>query len=246
MATYKTKAIILSSYPYREHDRIISFFSDSFGRIEARARGIRKIQSKLAGHLEPFIETELLLANGRRWDILAGSRTINANAAIRQDFERTAAASVCVEAVKRITKPLSREHGLYELLRSILHKLEKEDLSARKQELTVKFLWHLVSLSGFAPELDHCINCKKESKTGSFSYEGGGILCQNCANRDVFAASVNQDILNQLKERHQTLALETQNIITTFWNRIIEAPLGSWNFFQEVYKSPHLENKSAG
>ncbi|PIQ80173.1 MAG: DNA repair protein RecO, partial [Parcubacteria group bacterium CG11_big_fil_rev_8_21_14_0_20_41_14] len=49
MATYKTKSIILSSYPYREHDRIITFYSKEFGKMDARARGARKITSKLAG-----------------------------------------------------------------------------------------------------------------------------------------------------------------------------------------------------
>src|SRR3990167_2807405 len=123
MATYKTQAIILSSYPFREHDRIVSFFSDAFGRIEARARGVRKIGSKLAGHLEPFIKTELLLANGRRWDILAGSRTHDSRSEIRSDIVKNAAASVCVEAVKLATRPFFREYGLYRGLDRVLAQL---------------------------------------------------------------------------------------------------------------------------
>ena len=245
MATYKTKAIILSSYPYREHDRIISFFSDSFGRIEARARGVRKIESKLAGHLEPFIETELLLANGKRWDILAGSRTINAQATIRHDFEKIAAASVCVEAVKRITKPLSREHGMYELLQNVLSNLEKEDVLNKHNELVSQFLWHLIGLSGFAPELSNCINCKKEVVDGSFSFEGGGILCADCSSHDVLSESINKNTLLHLR-KNKIIEPEARQIVSTFWNRIIEVPLLSWEFFIAINKSSYLESQGEG
>ena len=234
MATYKTQAIILSSYPYREHDRIISCFSDSFGRIEARARGVRKIESKLAGHLEPFIKTELLLANGRRWDILAGSRTREAHREIRASISKTAAASVCVEAVKRATRPFGREHSVYRFLDETLAQLSLAPHLQRETEITARFVWQLCALTGFAPELSQCINCKKRLSAGAFSCEGGGMLCSACAPRDAFADAADEAVLAELKGSSAAFGRQTQLITKRFWNYVFEEPLESWNFHHSV------------
>ena len=235
MATYKTKAIILSSYPYREHDRIISFYSDEYGKMEARARGARKIQSKLAGHLEQFIETELLLANGRRWDILAGSRTQNPQCEIRNHIESIASASVMSQAVKIITKPLNKDIRIFNLLKSGLHILEKENISqSHSQVLVGSFLWKLLAISGFAPELRNCINCRRESDNSNFSLEGGGILCNNCKNRDIFALEIDKTIQKELLESN-ILSEKSFDIVTRYWSKIVDhAELKSLSFFQNI------------
>jgi DNA repair protein RecO (recombination protein O) len=235
MATYKTRAIILSSYPYREHDRIVSFYSDEYGRMEARARGARKIQSKLAGHLEQFIETELLLAHGKRWDILAGSRTQNAQPSIRNNIESIASASVCAQAVKIITKPLSNDARIFNLLKKALYILEREDISQlQSRALVGAFLWKLLAISGFAPELKNCINCRRESKDVNFSLEGGGILCNNCKNRDIFAISVNESVYKELLESN--IASEKSfDIVTRYWSKIVDhTELKSLEFMKSV------------
>jgi len=233
MATYKTHAIILSSYPYREHDRIISFFSEEFGRIDVRARGVRKIESKLAGHLEPFIKTELLLANGRKWDILAGSRTRDPRREIRSDINKIAAASVCVEAVKMATRPMSREHGVYHLLDEALTRLSHAP-SGQEAPITGQFVWHMLASTGFKPELLQCINCKKKLSSGAFSCEGGGMLCPACASRDAFADAASEYVLAELRGVRQTFGSVTQSIAQRFWNYVFEEPLESWRFYHTI------------
>ncbi|MBU2575848.1 DNA repair protein RecO [Patescibacteria group bacterium] len=234
MATYKTKAIILSSYPYREHDRIITFYSEEFGKMDARARGTRKITSKLAGHLESFIETELLLANGRRWDILAGSRTLNNHYIVRSSVEKLASASVCSEAIKHITKPLSSDKRVYGLMRALLVGLEKMHEKHGQKYLVATFLWQLLGISGFRAELKNCINCRTELKEGSFSFEGGGILCDNCKYKDMLSIEIDKIILNQLKTSNLK-SEESQSIAKRFWQSIVDhRPLDSLDFFETV------------
>jgi len=234
MATYKTKSIILSSYPYKEHDRIITFYSKEFGKMDARARGARKITSKLAGHLEPFIETELLLANGRRWDILAGSRTIKTNQNLRSDYLKLAAASVCVEAVKNITKPLSSDARVFQLLRAIISELELSQSKSRQKHLVATFLWQLLGLSGFKAELDHCIQCRISLSSGSFSFEGGGVLCHNCARQDMMAHEAGPKTIAELRAFTLTTK-EAQAIAKQFWERIVDfKPLNSLQFFELI------------
>ena len=237
MATYKTKAIILSSYPYREHDRIISFFSEQYGRMEARARGTRKLESKLAGHLEPFIETELLLAPGRHWDILAGSRTLQSRQKLRSSLELVALASLCAEAAKLITRPQAADQRIFNVLKSTFSYLEDERLSlAHKQSLGISFLWQMLRLSGFAPELGRCIRCRSAAQNGAFSFEGGGILCSNCSNHDLFAIPLNSELLSELKDQSLKDSLTARRVVIGFWRQVVDyAELRSWKFLEAIH-----------
>lgn len=54
MSTYQTHAIILKRVDIFEADRLYHIYTENFGKIRTIAGGARKINSKLAGHLEPF------------------------------------------------------------------------------------------------------------------------------------------------------------------------------------------------
>lgn len=54
MAAYKTNAIILKRVDIFEADRLYHIYTENFGKIRTIAGGVRKINAKLAGHLEPF------------------------------------------------------------------------------------------------------------------------------------------------------------------------------------------------
>lgn len=251
MPTYKTRAIILSSQPYREHDRIVSFYSEDYGRIDARARGCRKLASKLAGHLEPFVETELLLAWGRHWDILAGSRTVAAQARVRSQLELAAAAAVCCEAVKLISKPLAPDRRVWLLLSETLSELDRLTPKARiKKEPALgsflgvsplpdshsqlyhtlvlgarqridRFLWNLLCFSGFAPEMKKCIHCRRHIQSGFFSREGGGALCVDCCGRDGLAVKMEPGDLAALSGGQSTLSEQARQVVIGWWQTVV-------------------------
>jgi len=52
MTEYSTKAVILGREPKGEFDEVLTLYSKDFGKISALAKGVRKITSKLYGHLQ--------------------------------------------------------------------------------------------------------------------------------------------------------------------------------------------------
>ena len=54
MPAYQTDAIILKREDAFEADRIYHIYTRDFGKVRALATGVRKINAKLSGHLEPF------------------------------------------------------------------------------------------------------------------------------------------------------------------------------------------------
>jgi len=66
MATYQTKAIVLKRENIFEADRLYHLYTEDFGKVKAIAGGVRKINAKLTGHLEPFnlVWVELMTKKG--------------------------------------------------------------------------------------------------------------------------------------------------------------------------------------
>ncbi len=54
MKDYVTKAVVLEREPIGEADSRVVLFTEQFGKVVARAKGARKITSKLSAHLEPL------------------------------------------------------------------------------------------------------------------------------------------------------------------------------------------------
>src|SRR5680860_1000822 len=52
MEYYSTLAFVLRQESIKEHDRRYIFFTQEFGKLSLLAPGARKINAKLAGHLE--------------------------------------------------------------------------------------------------------------------------------------------------------------------------------------------------
>ncbi len=71
---HHTRAIVLGSVPRGEHDAAITFFTESFGRLTARALGVRKESSKLRYSLQPLTHAHVALVRGRDiWRVTGAS-----------------------------------------------------------------------------------------------------------------------------------------------------------------------------
>src|SRR5688500_3489617 len=103
MAIYKITGVILRRRNYGEADRILSIFSPDRGKVEAIAKGARKMKSKLGGHLELFSEIALMLAKGRNLDVVTGARLQKHFSKIAEDLDRLQVAYLICEIVDKLT-----------------------------------------------------------------------------------------------------------------------------------------------
>jgi len=65
MIEYVTQAVVLEKELWREQDGVIYFFTEELGLVMARAMGVKKITSKLGGHLEPGDLVTVRLVEGK-------------------------------------------------------------------------------------------------------------------------------------------------------------------------------------
>jgi len=231
MSTYQTRGLILSSHDFLEADKIFSIYTDTHGKIEARATGVRKIKSKLRAHLEPFSVVQLMIAHGRRTDRLASAITGTQYKKIKSDYQLLTINYQLLELTDQLTKHLHPDPRIYNLLKEAFDFQEKHDTNPE----TIKsyFILNFLSILGYKPELNFCVRCKSEVKKDAFfSFRDGSVICKKCEAHDT---SISQETLDVLKKHltqnlEQCCHLSTQestHLITEFLNYHLDRPLKS-------------------
>lgn len=193
---YNTEAIILRRTDFGEADRILTLMTPTLGKLRVIAKGVRKITSRKAGHVELFTRARLLLAHGRTFDIVSQAETVDAYRPLREDLLRGSYAHYLSELIDAFAQEGSEDQALYDLLVNGLTWLcEAPDpaLAARYFEL------RLLTLTGYRPQLFRCARTGEpvdientSAQYVAFSPLEGGILSASAANqaRDTLAIPI--------------------------------------------------------
>lgn len=118
-----TTGIILKKQPVGENDILVTLYSPEFGKIQAAAKGARKMTSSFSGHIETLNMCNVQLYKTPVRYTLIQCQTVESFKNIREDFERSMMAGLMIEIFHKST--LSTEHvpELFHLLKESLQKL---------------------------------------------------------------------------------------------------------------------------
>lgn len=123
---YKTKGIILKKQDFREADRLFVFYTKDFGKITLVARGAKKIESKLAGHLDYFQEINLTFATGKAYDQVSGAVIIINFKDLKADYERVSLGFEFINLLDQATKEKDADEKIYEFIINVFNYIDTE------------------------------------------------------------------------------------------------------------------------
>lgn len=98
-----TNAIVLKRINYSDSDRIYTLLTSDFGKISAIAKGVRKIKSRKAGHLDLGCIVKVSLAQGKNLYILTQAETVQTVEFAKGNLKL---ANAILEAIESINKAL--------------------------------------------------------------------------------------------------------------------------------------------
>jgi len=205
---YRTHAVVLRRRDYRDADRILTLFTPSMGKLEVIAKGIRKTMSRKAGHLELLTHTSLMLAQGRTWDVVSETVTVESFRHLRLDLDCISAASYVCELIDSFGETDDENRSMWELLLLALRQLDEYGREPEGQKTKLLLRWfelNLLSVTGFQPQLFHCVGCSNEIEPvlNYLSIPAGGIFCPTCYNQGSFhrdeIESIEIDVLKVLR-----------------------------------------------
>lgn len=149
---YTTRGIIIKIKESGESDKILSVFTEDFGRIEIFVKGARKIKSKLRPHLDLFGLTRMSFIAGREFFKLVDAEKIYSWPNLNKNKAKIEIISKSIFLFEKIICGEEKNKVLWNLLLNGFLFLDKIGLELEKEELKIFygiFIIRVLSLSGY-------------------------------------------------------------------------------------------------
>lgn len=168
MKTERTRAIVLRRTNYGEADRILQLLTPE-GRRSVIARGVRREKSKLAGGIELFALSDVVLGQGKgELGILTSSRLVQFYRHILEDYDRMQSGYACIKHVAKASETLD-EPEWYDLLLEVLMALDVP--SIHLQLIETWFYIRYAQLLGHGLNLERDVDGNKLSPDSQYMYD---------------------------------------------------------------------------
>lgn len=160
MPLHTAEAFVFRTWPLKESDKIVSFFTRDVGKVRGVARGARRPKSKYGSSLEPLSQVRVQyfarenrdLANLDHADLLQPSPQVPL-AAASGNLLHSMTVAVMVEVADRMLPEHEASDAIYRLLLSVSPALRSAPESAAWLPFTYYLYW-MVRLGGFLPDLE--------------------------------------------------------------------------------------------
>ncbi len=184
MALYKTRAIVIKSMNLSESDRLVTFMTENHGKVKCVAKGARKVKNRFWGALEPMSLINLIYFGKEHQTLfrLNQSDIIESFQTIREDFDKLYTGIYFLDLIDSMVLEGHWDPKTFSLLYQALAALDQQ---TELEPLLRLFEVRLLSLSGYKPQLEHCVICRKKHENGMlpFSYAHNGIVCSLCSRK---------------------------------------------------------------
>jgi len=177
MPLYRDEAVVLRTQKLGEADRIVTLLTRRHGRVRAVAKGVRRTGSRFGARVEPFMQVDLQLHEGRTLDTVTQAETIAPfGERIAADYGRYTAGTAVLETAERLTAE-EREPSLrlYLLVVGALRSLSE---GGHTPTLVLDaFILRAMAIAGYEPALDACARCDQPGPHRFFAVAAGGMVC---------------------------------------------------------------------
>jgi len=184
-SSHTTAAIVLRARPYGESDKIVSFLTESFGKLTGIAKGALRSQRRFANSLEPFSLVRLHFQESAYSNLtfISGADLLFSLRRLASSLEGISYASYLVEITDGLISERDENLSVFQHLREGLRYLEENGSSLR---FLIQYELKLLQLVGYRPALDDCKRCGQVRHAvhlgqWHFSPADGGVLCNPCS-----------------------------------------------------------------
>ncbi len=240
------EAVIISHKDFSEADRLVILFSLEGGKIRALAKGVRKIRSRKAAYLEPFMHSKVVLARGKTFWIITQADAIHNNLAIRDSLEKTGQAAYVMELTDRLSIEEEPASAVFRLLVDTLNCINE---GKNAFNILRFFELRLLDQAGFRPDLTNCVSCGRKitAQDQYFSAVQGGVLCPACGEPHNYTRKVSMNVLRFLRHFQRsvfsdivdvsvpsTVQAEMAALMSSYISSIVERKLNAPDFIKQV------------
>jgi len=177
MALKESEAIVLRSYPLREADLLVTFFTRLEGKVHGVARSAKKSKRRFGGALEPLTYVRAYYEDRERQELarLDSCEVLESPLAFEVGYPRAVALAHVAELLDELLPDRDANDTVFRLALSVIAGLRGPEIW---MPVTYFELW-MTRLMGYLPELSECIVCGR-TLNGSRAYFhalADGLMC---------------------------------------------------------------------
>lgn len=146
MKAYKLEGIVIRRRNVGEADRIITLFSKTKGKVQIRAKGVRRIASRRSGHIELLNYGIFNLHQGKNLPILTEVQSLEDFDKIKKDLKKIGFAYHLCELIDGLCAENQENFEIFMLLGKTLRKIS---LAEDPKGVIKEFEYRLLNLLGF-------------------------------------------------------------------------------------------------
>lgn len=218
MPSEKATAIVLRTIEFSETSLVVTLFTREFGKIEALAKGARRLKGPFESALDllALCRIVFLHKSSDALDLVTEAKLLRRFRPTGQNLPGLYAAYCVAELLNALTDDDDPHPELFDLADQTLVELASGEPVAK---WLVRFELGALRLLGHAPSLDSCVECGASvTLTGrvAFGLLDGGVLCPNCRAGKQQVVLVNAGVLRTMAQ----LASPDSNV----WRRMEISP----------------------
>ncbi len=172
--------LVVKEAKYGEGNKILTILTDTKGKIQASANGVRSYKSKISAGSGMYCYSKFLLKVGRGMYNITAADTVCDFYGLRNDYAKLAYAAYFSELVCSVTV----EDDACEVLRLLLNTLYYLETKDALAFIKPVFELRLMKECGFMPNVFACTMCGSEHNIVSFNENDGVCYCSKCADRN--------------------------------------------------------------
>ena len=182
-----SEALVLRTYPLKEADLVVSFFTRDQGKLRGVAKRARRPKSAFGAGLERLSHVRMAYFQRETRELvnLDSCELIHSQFALVSDYWTGVALDYFAEVAEQLLPSAEPSERFFRLLLAVLDSLQPVAEGKAWRAVTYFSLWAL-RLSGWLPELNVCLGCGSllddpENPQRAFFARGQpGLLCGHC------------------------------------------------------------------
>ena len=187
MSARVSEAFVLQTWPFREGDAVVSFFTRDYGKLRGVARRARRPKSGFGSGLERLSQIRMSYYQRENRELvnIDSCELVQSQFSIIQDFSGACALDFLAEVSEQLLPANEPGEKYFRLLTTVLEHLRSTTPGAVWRGVTYFSLW-AVKIAGLLPDMHVCVGCggwledPEQPSRAFFSRFSAGLHCQDC------------------------------------------------------------------
>ncbi len=197
MGIIKTKGIVLQQNNMGDNDKMVTILTPDLGKIGCAAKGAKKPKSSLMAGTQFLCFGDFVIYKGVSSYNINSCEPIEIFYNIRLDIDKLTYATEIAKIVIDVTNENESAYRVLQLVLNTFYMISETD---KDLDLILSiFKLRLLSIIGFRPQIERCVNCNETEKLTYFSIKDSGLKCENCGRIDKSAIRINESTVKAIK-----------------------------------------------